>query len=338
MTLPGKQLSWILAIVFLFCAAASSAHVFAPALLAVRQTSDGIYAVSWKQPVVRTKGSRLVPRLPRQCVRTDAAFQARSEDTGFIEEWEIDCQSGLVGSEIAVQGIAASGANVLIRIELADGRTLHRVLTPDEPVYRIPERQSHLSVVGDYVEIGIDHILTGWDHLLFVLGLVLLLGWGRALAWAVTAFTLGHSITLAVAVLGFVRFPPALVEVMIAFSIYLLAIELVRSSKGKQAVMERAPWLVATGFGLLHGLGFAGSLAETGLPSGNIPLALFAFNLGIEFGQLFILGVALLAFAALRRLALPWPAWTHYLPAYGIGCMAAFWLFERVAAVLSRAM
>jgi hypothetical protein len=174
--------------------------------------------------------------------------------------------------------------------------------------------------------------------MLFVLGLVLLLGWGRALAWAVTAFTLGHSITLLIAVLGFVRFPPAPVEVMIALSIYFLAIELARRFNGKQSIMEKAPWLVATGFGLLHGLGFAGSLAETGLPADNIPLALFAFNLGIEFGQLFIIGVALLAFGALSKLPFPRPAWSHYLTAYGIGCIAAFWLFERTAAILSLLM
>jgi hypothetical protein len=189
-------------------------------------------------------------------------------------------------------------------------------------------------VVRGYALLGVEHILTGWDHLLFVLGLVLLVGPGRMLLWTVTAFTAGHSITLALASLGLVNVPQGATEAAIALSIYLLAVELVRSSGGRVTFMQRAPWLVAGGFGLLHGLGFAGALAAVGLPQGEIPLALFAFNVGIELGQLAFVGTILAGMAALGRLRVTWPTWVSPAPAYAIGALAIYWFLERVAGSL----
>jgi hydrogenase/urease accessory protein HupE len=252
-----------------------------------------------------------------------------------VASWEIDCADGLVGQTVHVEGIAASQANVLLRLVLADGRSMRHVLTADQPSFVVPEREGTLNVVVGYGRLGVEHILTGFDHLLFVLGLVLLVKGGRRLLWTVTAFTLGHSVTLALAILGFVRMPQQPIEAGIAFSIYILAVELAPHEVRKPTLTERAPWLMAGFFGLLHGLGFAGALTQVGLPQGEIPLALLSFNVGIEAGQLVFVGVVLGAWAALRALPVRWPRPTAYVPAYAIGTLAAFWFFQRLAACLT---
>lgn len=314
----------------------AQAHVFAPALLELREVGEqfGWYLVSvrWKQPRARAAGSLLEPVLPADCVSGEP--QSVIEGTGLVSTWTLECPRTLVGERIAVQGIAGSGADVVLRITLEDGRTLTQVLKADRPEFLVPERQTALSVAVDYTRVGIEHILSGWDHLLFVLGLVLLVGWGRMLLWTVTAFTLGHSVTLALAALGFVKFPPRPIEALIAFSIYLLAIELARRQSHRQTLMDRVPWIVAGGFGLLHGLGFAGALQQVGLPEGEIPLALFAFNVGIEMGQLAFVALVVASWVALRAIPLEWPNWALRAPAYGIGTLAAYWFFERLADTL----
>lgn len=309
------------------------AHAFAPALLEVEELGDKRLSVSWKQPRVKQRGSGLEPVLPEGC--RSAAPESRVEGTGIVANWFADCPNGLVGQTIEVRGIGGSGADVLLRVTLEDGRTLSTVLKPETPSYVVPERQSAASVAGDYIGLGFEHILGGWDHLLFVLGLVLLVGWGTKLLWTITAFTVGHSITLALAVLGVVNVPQAPIEALIALSIYFLAVELVRKRNGKLTIMERMPWLVAGGFGLLHGLGFAGALNEVGLPQEEIPLALFSFNVGIELGQLAFVAVVLVAWAALRRVPVRWPRWVTYSPAYLIGSLAAFWFFERLTGAIT---
>ena len=250
-------------------------HAFAPALLEVREATPSQALVRWKQPVVRVAGSGLVPLLSEGC-RARSEPQTSDEDTGIVMRWEIDCAGGLVGQTLRVEGIAASQANVLLRLVLADGRSIRHVLTAEQPSFVVPVREGALDVLASYGRLGVEHILTGVDHLLFVLGLVLLVGGGRRLLETVTAFTLGHSVTLALAILGIVRVPQQPIEAGIAFSIYVLAVELAPSGAArKQSLLARAPWLMAGLFGLLHGLGFAGALAQVGLPQDDIPLALF---------------------------------------------------------------
>jgi hydrogenase/urease accessory protein HupE len=308
-------------------------HAFAPALLEVRETAPGHALVRWKQPAVRVSGSGLAPVMSQSC-RARGEPQTSDEDTSVVASWEVDCAGGLVGQMIRVEGIAASQANVLLRLVLADGRSVRHVLTADEPSFVVPAREGALSVIAGYGRLGVEHILTGFDHLLFVLGLVLLVGGGRRLLGTVTAFTLGHSVTLALAILGVVRVPQPPIEAGIAVSIYVLAVELAPRASRKLSLLERAPWLAAGLFGLLHGLGFAGALAQVGLPQGEIPLALFAFNVGIEAGQLVFVAVALGAWAALRALPVRWPPLVVYVPAYAMGTLAAFWFFQRLAASL----
>lgn len=312
----------------------AAAHQFAPALLELQEVDASKVAVRWKQPVVRVMGSQLLPVLPGDCAGIGNPEVIR-KDTGMEAVWNIACPGGLVGKIVGVEGIPASRADVLLRIGLTDGRSLNHLLTGDHPNFTIPEQESLLAVLTSYTKLGLEHILTGFDHLLFVLGLTLLVGYGRLLLWTITAFTLGHSVTLALAVLGFVNFPPAPIEAGIALSIYILGIELARADR--KTLLRTYPWLVAGLFGLLHGLGFAGALAEVGLPEGEIPLALFSFNLGIELGQLAFVGGVLLFWAFLRKLPFAWPRIVQLLPVYAIGSLAAFWFFERSWSALSLA-
>lgn len=284
----------------------------------------------WKQPVVRVQGSRLRPVLPIECEGLGDPVVER-EGLGIVARWDIECPDGLAGKTVGVEGIAGSRADVLLRVALLDGRSLRRVLTAEEPSFEIVQDAGRLGVFGSYTGLGVEHILSGWDHLLFVLALVLLIGWGRPLFVTVTAFTGGHSVTLALASLGLVRVPQA----PIAFSIFVLAVEVVSSAGGRTTLTQRFPWVVAGGFGLLHGLGFAGALAEAGLPAGEIPLALFSFNVGIELGQLAFVGAVLLVIAALSRVPAGWPAPAHVLPGYAIGSFAVYWFLQRLAALLA---
>lgn len=314
-------------------------HAFAPALLELEelgtQGGEHVVSVRWKQPAARPRGTALLPILPPSC--TAQPSQSTIEGTGLVSRWQLACRKPLLGQTIEVEGIGGTGAGVLLRIKLEDGRKLAQVLTAEDPGFTVPERQTRLGVTLDYTRIGFDHILSGTDHLLFVLALLLIVGPVRKLLWTVTAFTLGHSVTLALAVLGFVKFPPAPIEAAIALSIYFLAIELLEHNRGQRSLVDRMPWVVTGGFGLLHGLGFAGALEQVGLPEGEIPLALFAFNVGIELGQLAFIGAVLLVWILIRVVPVGWPTWARSAPAYCIGPLAAYWFFERVAGVLQSA-
>lgn len=310
------------------------AHAFAPALFELREDAGGV-AVSFKQPEVRVVGSRLRPVLPPSCQPVGTP-QVVQEGTGILTTWRATC-GNMVGAELAVEGIAGSGADVLLRLELADGRVLHQVLTADRPAFLVPQKAGLFDVAKLYVRLGVEHILLGFDHLLFVLGLVLLVQGRRRLLLTITAFTLGHSVTLALAALGLVHVPSGPTEAAIALSIFVLAGELARSPKSASAEasswLQRSPWLVGVVFGLLHGLGFAGALSEVGLPAGEIPAALFSFNVGIEIGQLAFIAVVLAAGWALARLPRSLTAQLASTPAYVIGTLAAFWFCERLAGV-----
>lgn len=311
----------------------AEAHQFAPALLELEEVSADEAAVSWKQPAIRVQGSELRPVLPAECQGLGDPTVQR-EGTGLRARWRIRCPGGLAGKTVGVEGIAGSQADVLLRVTLRDGRRLRHVLEADSPSFTIDADGSRSGVLRDYGVLGVEHILLGWDHLAFVLVLVLLVGRGRSLLWTVTAFTAGHSATLALASLGVVGVPQAPIEAAIALSIFVLAVELTRRRADRPTLTQRWPWAVAAGFGLLHGLGFAGALAEVGLPAEEIPLALFAFNLGIEVGQLAFVAVVLLIAGALRRVPLAWPGWAQAVPAYGVGSVAVFWFLERVGSLV----
>lgn len=222
--------------------------------------------------------------------------------------------------------------DVLVRIALADGRVVSRMLRPDAPSFVFTKETSG-PAAGGYFVLGVEHILFGIDHLLFVLALVLIVRGGGLLVKTITAFTIAHSITLALATLGFVKVPSAPVEAVIALSIVFVAAEILRSRRGVRGLTTRAPWIVAFTFGLLHGFGFAGALAQVGLPPHDIPLALLFFNLGVEAGQLAFVAVALGVIALIRRANFSMPRWTQLVPPYAIRGVAMFWVIQRIAAL-----
>ena len=304
------------------------AHPLAPALLKLEEGDGQRYTVTWRPPAGRPGAAALRPLLPGSCPEVGERRRRRAGGD-FEQAWEIRCApAGLIGEELSVLGLREARTEVLLTVLWQDGRRASAVLRPEEASWEVPQRPGALTVLWDYLRYGVEHILVGLDHLCFVLALVLLVPRPKRLFWTLTGFTLGHSLTLALATLGILQLPSIWTEAAIAGSILVAAVELTRDGP---TFLRRFSVLGASAFGLLHGLGFAGVLAEVGLPAGEVPLSLFAFNLGIEVGQiLFVLGVWILL--AARRRALPeLPSWTRSIPVYLIGSLAAYWLIDRAA-------
>ncbi|MFQ5417188.1 MAG: HupE/UreJ family protein [Myxococcota bacterium] len=314
-------------------AAPAAAHPLAPSLFEVREREGGRIEVTWKASLLQPRGSDLRPQFPPHCEPLGVPEVLQGATSATLR-WSEDCgPRGLIGERLRINGLDRSRTAALVRVELLDGRLLQAVLSGADASLLVTARPDPIRVAQGYCGLGLEHILGGIDHLLFVLGLVLLVVGRRALAYTVTAFTLGHSVTLSLAVLGFVDFPTRWVELAIAASILLLAAELGRADAPAPSRLRRRPWELAFVFGLLHGLGFAGALTEVGLPAGEIPIALLSFNLGIEIGQLLFVAVVL-AVAALRSAFARGPQWLSQLPAYAIGILASFWCFERFSAIV----
>ena len=343
------------------------AHEVRPGFLELTERVPGEFEVLWKVPALggvplageelheepAVKMTTAMPRaLPCGCPAPTAAQLARGvlpihpswpKDCEImapprierlqgaeLRRWMIRVPHGLDGWEVSVHGLAATMVDVLVRIERSDGRVVSRMLRPDAPSFLFTEETAG-PAAGGYFVLGVEHILFGIDHLLFVLALVLIVRGVGLLVKTITAFTVAHSITLALATLGVLNVPSAPVEAVIALSIVFVASEIVRTRRGQAGLTERAPWLVAGAFGLLHGFGFAGALSDVGLPANDIPLALLFFNLGVEAGQLAFVAVVLSIAALLRRIHLP--RWAPIIPPYAIGSVAMFWVIERTAAI-----
>jgi hydrogenase/urease accessory protein HupE len=327
-----RRASLMLVIAVVAGAAQLEADVFRPAYLELRQTDADTFDVLWKVPAqgetVRLAIHVMFPEGTVAVSEPRGQFAAGA----VVERWTIRRQGGLAGGTIRIDGLPASITDVLARVERHDGTTQVARLLPEKPTFVVESPQDSAGVAWTYLGLGFHHILAGIDHLLFVLALVLIVPSLRRLTWTITAFTVAHSLTLAAATLGVVHMPQAPVEAVIALSIVFVAAEIVRSRQGRPGVTERAPWLVAFSFGLLHGLGFAGALAEVGLPERAVPLALLFFNVGVELGQLAFVTVILALLAAARQFARPRLAWVEAVPPYAIGAVAMFWVFERIAA------
>jgi hydrogenase/urease accessory protein HupE len=318
-------------LVVLIAATPASAHPLAPSLLDVRALGNGRIDVVWKVPQLRAPGADASPVLPDRC-RPETDAVARAEAGGIVSRWRADCgPASLVGERLGVRDVDPAGA--VVRVVLEDGRVVQGLVVRDRPWFTIPPLPRPWDVLRDYARLGVGHILAGPDHLLFVLGLVLLARSFRRIAATVTAFTLGHSVTLSLAALGLIRVRSGPIEVAIAASVFVLAVELARDPAHPTAIRRR-PWFMAALFGLLHGLGFAAALAEAGLPEREVPLALFAFNVGIEAGQLVFVAAVLAARALVGPFVARLPRWSVRLPVYAMGSLAAFWLLDRTLALL----
>lgn len=310
----------------------SAAHESRPAYLQVEELVGGQYEVLWKRPARGDLALSLAPQWPHAC-RDAVPVTTQSVPGAIIERRLLDCGgAGLIGQRIAIEGLATTLTDVLVRIEFRDGRVQTNLVKPASPTIEIQGPRPLYAVAADYFVMGVEHILLGVDHLLFVLGLVLIVRGAWLLVKTITAFTVAHSLTLGLATLGFVHVPLPPVEAVIALSILFLASELVRQHHGRIGLTARHPWLIAFSFGLLHGFGFAGALAEVGLPQTDIPFVLLTFNVGVEAGQLLFVAVVLVLLWLGGRVAASPPRWLRDAPGYAIGSLAAFWLIERMAA------
>ena len=310
----------------------AGAHEMRPAYLEIRESAPDTYDVLWKVPALG-EGIRMGLYLRfADDVDTVTEPVAGYTSGAHMQRMRIRRDGGLTGTTVTIDGLDATFTDVLLRLERIDGTSVTHRLTPAAPSYVIEADPGRGQVAWTYFVLGVEHILSGIDHLLFVLALLMVVvGW-RKLVGTITAFTVAHSITLALAALGFVHVPGKPVEAIIALSIVFVAAEIVRGRMGNPGLTARLPWIVAFTFGLLHGFGFAGALSEIGLPQSAIPLALFTFNVGVEAGQLLFVAAVLAFYLLARRIQLTPPEWAWRVPTYAIGGIAAYWMIERVAA------
>jgi hydrogenase/urease accessory protein HupE len=331
-----RLLQRLLALVALLAALPTHAHELQPGFLELRESAPGTYEVLWKLPALgESPDARMpiVPVFPERCRQAGQARSARA-GTAWVYTAQVECAGGLAGQAVAFEGLAAFATDVLVRVQHADGFVETHVVKPVQPAVTLRAGGEAGRGIGAYLYLGVEHILLGVDHLLFVLGLLLIVRARWALVQTVTAFTVAHSLTLAVATVGVAQVPPGPLNAAIALSILFLGLEVVRVWRDQTSLTIRHPWVVAFAFGLLHGFGFASGLAQLGLPRGEIPLALLLFNVGVELGQLAFVCAVLLLERAWRLLRIDWPLVLQRLPGYAVGTLGAFWTIQRVAMLL----
>jgi HupE / UreJ protein len=307
------------------------AHEIRPALLTITEEKPGWFEVIWKVPVLPGYELDITPVLPSSL----AAYgpPANHDVPGAkvqVSTYQAK-EGGLAGETITIEGLSATQIDTMVRINFVDNTTQSAILRPASPSFTVPAPGTKAEIAWVYLRLGVEHILQGIDHLLFVLGLLLIVGSRLTLLKTITAFTIAHSITLAIATLGYASAPVLPLNAAIALSILFLGPEIVRVWKGETSFTIRHPWVVAFAFGLLHGFGFASGLTTIGLSRGEIPLALLLFNVGVEIGQLFFVMMIVMLERSFRTLEIRWPRWTEALPAYTVGGLGAFWTIQRVA-------
>ncbi|HEY5759030.1 MAG TPA: HupE/UreJ family protein [Steroidobacter sp.] len=312
----------------------ASAHEVRPAFLEISQSAGDSYRVVWKQPTQGDLAVRLIPHISNGWLEREPEDQYAA--AGFlIRTWNIRAGAGetLEGSTIAIEGLQHTITDVLVRIQLLDEQKIDAILRPENPEVRVVT-QARAAAVPVFFIHGIEHILAGVDHLLFVLGLLLIVRNRWMLLKAITAFTVAHSITLATAMVANVSLPGALVETLIALSILFLGLEVLRAHRGDSTLTIRHPWAVAFFFGLFHGMGFASGLASLGFAANDLLAALVFFNLGVEAGQLAFIAVVIVIARSLPTVRLAWPLLRTTVPAYVVGIAGAYWSFQTATALL----
>lgn len=314
---------------------AAYAHEIRPAYLQITENDQHHFDVLWKQPAMGTLAVRLAPRVSNGLLDGPADEESAS-NSFLLRRWNnlALTRDSFDGATISIEGIEHTITDALVDVSFANGQEVQAVLKPTQPSLTVHLQGAGKLAVAAYLQLGIEHILTGFDHLSFVLGLVLLVRGRATLLKTITAFTLAHSITLAAAALGYVNVSAPVIESLVALSIIFVAVELARSYEGEVGLTARYPWLIAFTFGLLHGFAFAGSLADIGLPPHNIPGALLLFNCGVELGQLMFVGAVLALLAVFRRVVVEPPAWVRWVAPYAIGALASYWMIQRVHVIV----
>ena len=333
----GLPVRLLLALQLALVGGGAGAHENLPASLMLQEQGSHVFDVRWRIPQTQGKAPEIEPRFPADCATLSPPTELTAPGAR-LRQWQIRCERGLrSGASIAFAGLPLAMVDVVVRVQYQDGSNESHIARTRQPTVEMgqapAEAQALEQAVGSYFGLGVEHILTGVDHLLFVLCLLMLVPNRLALLKTITAFTLAHSITLALSALQLVQVPQPPVEAAIALSILFLARELARTQTSTGLALQ-SPWAVAFVFGLLHGFGFAGALAEIGLPQGDIPLALLLFNLGVEAGQVAFVAAVLGVLALLRRWQQLWPRWAAPLPVYAVGAVSGFWWLQRMAPVL----
>ena len=327
---------WFVALMLIAAAAfvpSCRAHETRPAYLEIKESSPNLYDVVWRTPVNAGMRLPIVLQLPADAKNVTAPTTQELTDS-LVERRVIGIPTGLAGKRIDLVGLQGTITDVLVRVELLDGRKWTTIVHPSQSWFEVSPSVGKLATVGTFIVQGIRHILFGADHLLFVLGLLLIVKDRWMLLKTITAFTVAHSITLAIAALGYANAPTLPLNAAIALSILFLGPEIVRSWRGEGSFTIRHPWVVAFAFGLLHGFGFASALTSAGLPSSELPWALLSFNVGVEIGQIGFVILILLLERAFRVLEIRWPRVVEALPGYTVGSLGAFWTIQRVAILL----
>ena len=324
----------LIAVFLALAAAPLAADELRPSVIEMTERTQGEWVLDWKLPVAASRAQTAAPFaqpvIPESCTLKGEPVQ-RAEALALVGRADLSCEGGLAGESFGLSELIGN-ADAIARFVPLERPVQSFRLTADTPSATILAEPDRWQVLRDYLVIGAEHILFGWDHLLFVIALVLLVRGPWPVVKAATAFTVAHSITLVATTLGYTGLPSRPVEALIALSIVFLAVEvaLVLRNPDRQTFTRRFPWVVAFGFGLVHGFGFAGALADIGLPQGEIASALLAFNLGVEAGQLLVIAALVALLAVLTRAAPKVEAPALRLATYGIGITGSFWLIERV--------
>ena len=316
-----------------FLPAIAQAHEARPGYLELRQRSPTTFGMLWKKPARGDLILRIDPIFSGGCA-VSGIESADISGGAYVARTTLECADGISGETVEIAGLETTMTDVLVRIYYADGQQETHLVQPNHPSAVIGGPSGTLERVVAYTRLGIQHIALGIDHLLFVLGLLLIVSSPMMLLKTVTSFTLAHSITLGIATLGFASVPELPLNAVIALSILFLGPEIVRVWRGETSLTIRNPWVVAFVFGLLHGFGFASGLTAMGLPQNEIPLALLFFNVGVELGQLAFVFLVLGLARSFRVLEIQWPRWVELTPGYVVGSLGAFWTIERTLMML----
>ena len=300
------------------------AHEVRPAFLGLNETAPAEFTMLWKQPVLEGKRLKITPSFDQSCTVGHAVL---SQQNGtVIETRNVFC--ALTEGTITLPGLERTLTDVFVQISYLSGENRSALIKPEAPRFELGEKTG--SAARQYLWIGVEHIIYGWDHLLFVLGLILLVT-RRQIIGVATAFTLAHSITLGLAAFGWLTVSIRPVEILIAASIVLLGVEIMRKQRGRTSLATQRPYLISFIIGLIHGCGFASALSEIGLPKGTELLALFLFNVGVELGQFAVILIGIIILALIAKASKELHRKSETLLAYGLSTVAMFWVIQRMS-------
>ncbi|MBW2633780.1 MAG: HupE/UreJ family protein [Deltaproteobacteria bacterium] len=324
----------LLALFFLILTSPASAHESQPGTLEIKQIAADRYDVTWRAPIYYGKPHPARLQLPEDWQNIAQPIERRMANSIVFQRVIKTGKKSIEGDIVTFPGLESTITDVFVRLIRIDGTIMTAVVRPTKPFVELRGERSWSATAGEYIALGFHHIMLGVDHLLFVLGLLLIVQGRMKLLKTITAFTVAHSITLAIATLGFASVPLPPLNAAVALSILFLGPEIVRSWRGETSLTIKYPWVVAFMFGLLHGFGFASGLSTTGMPSAELPWALLFFNVGVELGQLTFVFLVLWLIRSFRILEIHWPRWAQMVPGYAVGSLGAFWTIQRTFMLL----